>query len=120
MARFLSTVFLAALAPVLVAFLVANRGLVWISFDPFSVDDPALAFEMPLWAGLSATMVVGVILGALGMWISSSRLRARAAERRAEIARLERELQAARSRPVPPVDPEDKVPERVRLAAPKA
>jgi hypothetical protein len=119
MARFLSTVFLAALAPVLVAFLVANRVPVRISFDPFSLDDPALAFDMPLWAGLSGTMVVGVILGALGMWISTSRLRTRANERRAEIAKLERELQMARSRPAPAAGPEDRVPERVRLAAPQ-
>ncbi|MEE4212567.1 MAG: LapA family protein [Parvularcula sp.] len=120
MARFLSTVFLAALAPLLVAFLVANRRDVLVSFDPLSLDDPALAFEVPLWVGMTGTMALGILLGAIGMWISTSRLRQRSAARKLEIAKLERDLQHARSRAAGPSSSPTERPDMKRLAAPTA
>lgn len=101
MPRIFTTIFLILLAPVLVAFFVANRAPVTISFDPFFPDDPALAFTAPLWAGLSMTLMIGFILGAIGMWISSTRLRQRAGENRRRVRELEREVQLARSQSEP-------------------
>lgn len=91
MLRFLTSAFLIILAPLLVAFFVANRAPVTISFDPSSLEDPALAFTAPLWAGLSGTLVIGFVLGAVGMWISNTRLRQRAGETRRRLRELERE-----------------------------
>ncbi|NNU15838.1 DUF1049 domain-containing protein [Parvularcula sp. ZS-1/3] len=99
MPRFLTTVFLILLAPVLVAFFVANRSLVTISFDPTSLEEPALAFTAPLWAGLSGTLLVGFVLGAVGMWISNTRLRKNAKEQRRRVRELEREVKLANERP---------------------
>lgn len=101
MPRFLTTAFLVLLAPVLVAFFFANRRVVTISFDPMSLDEPALAFTAPLWAGLSGTLLIGFLLGAIGMWISSTRLRQRAGETKRRIRELERELALANDRPAP-------------------
>lgn len=99
MPRIFTTIFLILLAPVLVAFFVANRGPVTISFDPTSLEEPALAFSAPLWAGLSGTLLVGFLLGAIGMWISNTRLRRRAGENRRRIRELEREVALANSEP---------------------
>lgn len=97
MKSFLTSLFLIVLAPVLVAFFVANRREVVISFDPLSLEDPAFALSVPLWAGLSGTLLVGFVLGAIGMWISNTRLRARAGEQRRRVLELEREVAEARA-----------------------
>lgn len=102
MPRFLTTIFLILLAPVLVAFFVANRAPVTISFDPLSLEEPALAFTAPLWAGLSGTLVIGFLLGAVGMWISNTRLRRRSGEQKRRVRELEREVALANQR-----DPDD-------------
>jgi uncharacterized integral membrane protein len=96
MPRFLTTIFLALLAPLLVAFFVANREPVRINFDPFSIEEPALFLDAPLWAGLSGTLVIGFLLGAIGMWISSTRLRRRSRDHKQRVRELEREVQLAR------------------------
>lgn len=100
MSRVFTSLFLILLAPVLVAFFVANRTPVTISFDPTSVQDPAIAFTAPLWAGLSGTLLIGFILGAVGMWISNTRLRKRAGEHKRRVRELEREVALANDRPV--------------------
>ena len=48
---------LAVLAVVLVSFFVANREPVTISFDPTSMENPALSLTGPLWAGLSGDVL---------------------------------------------------------------
>jgi hypothetical protein len=99
MPRILTTLFLVLLAPFLVAFLFANRQEVRISFDPTSATDPALALVLPLWGGLFATMCLGFLLGAMGMWISMSRVRRKERRHRRRIAELEREVKTAGERP---------------------
>lgn len=98
MPRIVTTIFLIILAPFLVAFFVANRAPVTISFDPFSASDPAYASTMPLWAGLSATLLIGFFLGALGMWISTSKLRKQTREQKRRVRELEREVVLAEER----------------------
>lgn len=100
MPRIFTTIFLILLAPVLVAFFVANRSPVTISFDPSSLQDPAIAFTAPLWAGLSGTLLVGFLLGAMGMWISGAKHRRQAREHRRRVRELEREVALAEDRPV--------------------
>jgi hypothetical protein len=100
MPRILTTLFLILLAPFLVAFLFANRTDVVISFDPTSLEDPAVALTTPLWAGLFGTMCLGFLLGAIGMWISTSKVRRKSRQRRRRIAELEREVKTAGEAPV--------------------
>lgn len=76
---------------VVVWFLVANRQPVAISFDPVSLDNPALATPaLPLWVWLTLTLLVGFFLGALGMWTSSGPARRKARAESLELRSLKR------------------------------
>ncbi|MEM1410699.1 MAG: LapA family protein [Pseudomonadota bacterium] len=97
MRNILTTLFLIVLAPVLIGFFVANRESVTISFDPSSLENPALAFDVPLFIGLAGTLGIGFVLGAIGMWISNTRLRHRSGQARRKIRELERELALAKA-----------------------
>jgi uncharacterized integral membrane protein len=78
------------LALALIAFAIANRRDVILSFDPFSVESPALAFHFPLWAIVFATFIAGLIFGGMTAWALRTRneLR-RAARKRQEIKTAE-------------------------------
>jgi hypothetical protein len=81
----------------LVWFLVANRQPVAISLDPFSLDSPAIAsLPLPLWVWLTASLLAGFFLGAIGMWLSARPSRRRASADREELKALKR---AAAERP---------------------
>lgn len=88
--------------PVLAAavlFLVANRGPVAISLDPFNAETPALATPaLPLWFWLMAMLFAGVGLGALGMWLSGAERRAQARDNRRELNAVKKELAAMTAR----------------------
>ncbi|MEM6914489.1 MAG: LapA family protein [Pseudomonadota bacterium] len=95
MRRFLTTSALILFGIILVAFLVANREPVTISFDPFNTDDPAFSFTQPLWVAPAGSLLVGYGLGALGMWLSNGSLRKKAAARQQKVRELEREVDLA-------------------------
>jgi len=56
---------LVPLAIALIAFAVANRRPVLISFDPFDQARPAFSLELPLFALLLALLLGGVVVGSL-------------------------------------------------------
>jgi uncharacterized integral membrane protein len=106
MKSFLKLLVIVPLALIAVAFAVANRQGVTVSFDPFATDVPAFALSGPLFVVLIITVVTGVILGGIATWFGQGRYRraTRLARREAddlrnEIARLKTELdiQARRS-----------------------
>lgn len=75
----------------IVLFLVANRALVRLSFDPFSVDNPALATPaIPLWMWLTLALLIGFFAGAAGMWFSDRELRIRAKADRLELKAMKK------------------------------
>jgi uncharacterized integral membrane protein len=80
-------VILIPLGLVIVAFLVANRADVTVSFDPFGGQDPALSLRRPLYLVMLVLMVVGVFVGGVAAWLGQRKWRRRA-------RRLERELAA--------------------------
>ena len=51
------------LAIIVVAFAIANRRWVTLSFDPFSSQAPAIAMDMPLWLLLFVGIFLGLIIG---------------------------------------------------------
>jgi uncharacterized integral membrane protein len=73
---------LAALALVLLAFALANRQTVTVSFDPFDQADPALALALPLYQLIFLLLILGVLVGGSAAWLRQAKWRARA--RRAE------------------------------------
>ena len=104
---------LVPLALLAVAFAVANRQGVTVSFDPFATDIPAFALSGPLFVVLILTVVAGVVIGGVATWFGQGRhrrgLRALRRENeslRAEAARLKADLgEAAGRRDQPPVYP---------------
>ena len=91
MGKILKTLVIVPLALALLAFAVANRQLVMLSFDPFASSDPALALTLPLFIVIIVAAILGVIAGGIATWFGQRRWR-RAARR------LEAEVREARQK----------------------
>ncbi|QOZ06147.1 lipopolysaccharide assembly protein LapA domain-containing protein [Bradyrhizobium sp. CCBAU 51765] len=106
MRKFLTALIVIPLGVVLVAFAVANRHFVTVSFDPFISDDPSLSLTLPLFLLLILVAALGVVVGGSAVWFGQRRWR-RAARRndaeartaRAELADLRAQTAAARPEP---------------------
>ena len=61
--RIVTAIVVIPLAIVIIAFAVANRQIVTVSFDPFSVTEPAAAITLPLFALIILLLIVGVVIG---------------------------------------------------------
>ena len=89
---------LAPLAAVIVAFAVANRQTVTVSFDPFSSASPAYAATLPLFAVILAALILGVIVGGVAAWLRQGKWRRRARQLDGEVRALHEELDGIRRR----------------------
>jgi uncharacterized integral membrane protein len=89
MRKFLTYMVVVPLALVFIAFAVANRHVVTVSFDPFNSADPALSRELPLFVLILAVAVLGVIAGGIATWWGQRHWR-RAARRHEADARIAR------------------------------
>ncbi len=87
MRRYLSLVLLIPLAIVLIAFSVANRQLVALSFDPMNTADPAFSVQLPLFFLIFAAIALGLVLGGIGTWFTQGKHRKLARQRRQEAAK---------------------------------
>lgn len=85
------------LALIFLAFAVANRQFVTISFDPFSSTDPALGISLPLFIVLIAVAILGALAGGVAVWFGQGRWRRKARHDAREVRRLEAELADWRS-----------------------
>ena len=87
--KIVAALILVPLAIVIIAFALANRQSVTVSFDPFSADQPAASLTLPLFALVIVLLILGVMIGGIAGWLRHGRWR-RAARR------LEREADALR------------------------
>jgi uncharacterized integral membrane protein len=92
--RIVTALILIPLAVVLIAFAVANRQIVTVSFDPFSVTEPAAAVTLPLFALIILLLIIGVLLGGAAAWLRQSRWRASARRLEREVAELRAKVDA--------------------------
>ena len=99
MKTFLKALVLLPIAIVAMAFAVANRQMVTISFDPFAAANPTLLLSAPLFLLVFFLLTCGVVIGGIASWLGQGRHRRRArrmsaevVEARAEIDRLRTEL----------------------------
>ena len=79
---------------ILIAFAIANRHVVEVSFDPLSQQDPWASLAVPLWAVLFFGIFCGLVIGWIGAWLKQGKWRraARAARRDlADSTRLQHE-----------------------------
>ena len=96
MRRFLNWVIWLPLAVIAVAFAIANRQWVTLSFDPFSRDAPFAAIDMPLWALVFLGCFIGLAFGWSGAWLAQGKWRRAAREARIEVLREQREIEQLR------------------------
>ena len=96
---------LAPLTAAAVAFAVANRQTIVVSFDPFDRAHPAFAVTLPLFALLLAVVVAGVVIGGVAAWVRQSKWRraarlaqAQARELNAELDNLKQQIGGAEPR----------------------
>jgi hypothetical protein len=115
MRKLVTFIVLIPLAAIIVMFAVANRAPVNVSLDPFNPMQPALTFEVPMFALAFILIGVGVLVGGIAAWLRQHRWRARARRAEAEARDLRLRLDAAgpRTRLPSPLGPS-------RLAVPPA
>jgi uncharacterized membrane protein YccC len=73
-----------------VAFAVANRKWVTLSFNPFTQDVPSI--DLPLWLLFFLGVFVGAVVGWIGSWMAQGKHRKAAREARGEVSKLQVEL----------------------------
>lgn len=92
--KIVTAVILVPLAVIIIAFAVANRQTVTVSFDPFDATQPAYAASLPLFVLILILIIFGVVLGGLAAWLRQARWQwaARRAESENRQLRLELDL----------------------------
>ncbi|MDU8910378.1 LapA family protein [Aestuariicoccus sp. MJ-SS9] len=93
--RYIRYAFLAALAIVLIAVALANRGAVMLKLMPDDVADLLgiqRTVELPLFLVIFGGIVAGLLIGFVWEWLREHKHRAEAARRKSEVRKLEREL----------------------------
>lgn len=85
------------IAILVISFAVANRQWTRLSLDPFSSESPILSINMPLWALFIFGVFIGILVGWTVSWFAHGKWRKLARERRAEIAKLQSELENAKN-----------------------
>jgi uncharacterized integral membrane protein len=96
--KILTAIIVVPLAAVIVAFAVANRQTVTVSFDPFSSAAPAYAVALPLFAVILLVLIVGVLVGGFAAWLRQGKWRRGARRFEGEVRALHSEMDAVRRR----------------------
>jgi uncharacterized integral membrane protein len=97
MIRFLKALVLLPIAIIVILLAVANRGPVLLSLDPFSQEIPEIAFKVPLYAVIFASVMVGVVIGGIAAWLAQRPNRQERRRYRREASHLRREAERVRT-----------------------
>ena len=62
-------------AIIMIAFAIANRGDVRVSFDPVSPATPWYSIDVPLWMVVFAAVFAGLLIGWILAWINQGKWR---------------------------------------------
>ena len=106
--KIVTALILVPLTAVIIAFAVANRQAVTVSFDPFSSAAPAYAATLPLFAVIFIVLILGVLIGGFAAWLRQSKWRRNARRLDDEVRALHDEIAAVRARSghaPPPAEP---------------
>ncbi len=102
MIRFLKLLILVPIAVIVLAFAIANRTIVAVSFDPFSsADTSGAVIAAPLFVVLFLTLVVGVVLGGVATWFTQGVNRRKARRARDEVEHWQDEVRRMRQQSPP-------------------
>ena len=92
--KVVAALILVPLGIVLMAFAVANRHSVTVSFDPFNSQEPAASVTLPLFALVLALLIVGVLIGGSASWLRHGRWRRAVRRLEPELGKVRDELDA--------------------------
>jgi len=111
---------LVPLAIIIIAFAVANRQIVTVSFDPFSSTEPAASVTLPLFALIILLLIIGVLIGGVAAWLRQRRWRNTAHRLEHELHELRRKVDTLGGTTGRPANiPEQAAPpERLKLKPP--
>jgi len=104
--KIVAAIILVPLAVIIVAFAVANRQTVSVSFDPTSVANPAYVVHLPLFIIIFAVLILGVIVGGMAAWLGQSAWRRTARKLDADMRALHDEIEALRRHEPAPAERE--------------
>jgi uncharacterized integral membrane protein len=118
--KIVAALILVPLAVVIIAFAVANRQIVTVSFDPFSAERPAASLTLPLFALIIVLLVIGVLVGGTATWLRQAKWRrtARRLEREVADLRIEVDTMKRTASVLADSDPSGRAPERLQLRPP--
>ena len=94
--KIVTAVIVVPLAVIIVAFAVANRQTVTVSFDPLSSTSPAYAATLPLFVLIFALVILGVIIGGVAAWFRQGKWRRLARRLEGDVRDLHAEIEALR------------------------
>ena len=89
---------------IVVAFAVANRQWITVSFDPFTRDAPFASAAMPLWALFFFGLFFGLFAGWIACWFGQAKWRKAAKDARRDLAYAQAETSELRRELVVPPD----------------
>jgi uncharacterized integral membrane protein len=118
--KIVAIVVLVPLAIVIVAFAVANRQWVTISFDPLNPAQPLYSIPTWLFVPILGALILGVVIGGAASWSGQGRWRtaARKLEREIQVLRSKVSAYEAMTGSQSPVGPTHEPPARLRLRPP--
>jgi uncharacterized integral membrane protein len=96
--KIVTAIIVVPIAAVIIAFAVANRQAVTVSFDPFDSAIPAYAATLPLFVVIFVFLILGVLVGGIAAWIRQSKWRRTARKLDAEVRALQTEQEKIRRR----------------------
>lgn len=96
--KIVTIIIVVPLAIIIIAFAVANRQTVTVSFDPFSASTPAYAITLPLFVLIFVLVILGVIIGGVAAWLRQGKWRHLARRLDGDVRALHGELEAMRRR----------------------
>jgi uncharacterized integral membrane protein len=79
-------------ALILLAFALANRQIVSVSFDPLQETAARFKIDLPLFLVVFAMVMFGILVGGIAMWFSQGKHRRAERRCRKEVERLRNEL----------------------------
>ncbi|MBN8976312.1 MAG: LapA family protein [Rhizobiales bacterium] len=104
MRKFFTALVLIPLGVIFLAFAIANRRLVTVSFDPFNATDPSVGLTLPLFMVIIVVAILGVLAGSFATWLRQRHWRraarqneAEARDARAQLAQLQAAMQPQRT-----------------------
>ncbi len=94
--KIVTAIIVVPLVAIIVAFAVANRQPVTISFDPLASTTPAYAATLPLFVLIFVVLILGVLIGGFAAWLRQGKWRGAARRLDADLRALRDEVAALR------------------------